>query len=156
MVFTPVLSANWDRPDSFTIDGYGGYQALDKALALDPDALIQLVDDLRSGAEVRSTRGPRVVTWREAERVLAGFPDDLADEGPSAGPASLVGLELAREQGWSAPSAAGDHQADHAVPEQQQHVGQAAADAGSRQSESAVVEKESGTGEAAAEKGEGK
>ena len=32
-------------------------------------------------------------TWREAERVLAGFPDGLADEGPSAGPASLVGPE---------------------------------------------------------------
>ena len=27
------------------------------------------------------------VTWREAERVLAGFPDGLADEGPAAGPA---------------------------------------------------------------------
>ena len=53
--------------------------------------------------EVHSTRGPRVVTWREAERVLAGFPDDLADEGPSAGAASLVGLGLARENGWTAP-----------------------------------------------------
>jgi NADH-quinone oxidoreductase subunit E len=43
------------------------------------------------------------VTWREAERVLAGFPDDLADEGPTAGPASLVGLGIAREKGWTAP-----------------------------------------------------
>jgi NADH-quinone oxidoreductase subunit E len=68
-----------------------------------PESAVALVDDLRSGAEVRSTRGPRVVTWRQAERVLAGFPDDLADEGPSAGPASLVGLEIARERGWSAP-----------------------------------------------------
>ena len=42
-------------------------------------------------------------TFREAERVLAGFPDGLADEGPAAGPASLVGLELAREHGWTAP-----------------------------------------------------
>ena len=33
--------------------------------------------------------------------MLAGFPDDLADEGPSAGPASLVGLNIAREQGWT-------------------------------------------------------
>ena len=42
--------------------------------------------------------------------MLAGFPDDLADEGPSAGPASLVGLGLARENGWTAPadSASGD------------------------------------------------
>ena len=51
-------------------------------------------------------------TWREAERVLAGFPDGLVDEGPAAGPASLVGLEIAREQGWTAPRrharAAGD------------------------------------------------
>ena len=51
-----------------------------------------------------STRGPRLVTWREAERVLAGFPDDLADEGPTAGAASLVGLAIARERGWTAPS----------------------------------------------------
>ena len=29
--------------------------------------------------------------------------DDLADEGPGAGPASLVGLKIAREQGWTAP-----------------------------------------------------
>ena len=34
----------------------------------------------------------QIVTWRQAERVLAGFPDRLADEGPTAGPASLVGL----------------------------------------------------------------
>ncbi len=63
----------------------------------------ELVDDLRAGKEVHSTRGPRIVTWQEAERVLAGFPDGLADEGPAAGPASLVGLEIAREQGWAAP-----------------------------------------------------
>ena len=43
------------------------------------------------------------MTWREAERVLAGFTDGLADEGPSAGPASLVGLGLARENDWTAP-----------------------------------------------------
>jgi NADH-quinone oxidoreductase subunit E len=66
-----------------------------------------VVDDLRTGKEVRSTRGPRIVTWREAERVLAGFPDDLADEGPTAGPASLVGLEIARKNNWTAPDAGG-------------------------------------------------
>jgi NADH-quinone oxidoreductase subunit E len=56
---------------------------------------------------VRSTRGPEITTWREAERVLAGFPDDLADEGPSAGAPSLVGLGIARERGWTAPDTAG-------------------------------------------------
>jgi NADH-quinone oxidoreductase subunit E len=69
-----------------------------------PTSATQLVDDLRTGVEVCSTRGPRICTWREAERVLAGFPDDRADEGPSAGPASLVGVELARANGWTAPS----------------------------------------------------
>jgi NADH-quinone oxidoreductase subunit E len=78
-----------------------------------PSSARQLVDDLRSGVEVTSTRGPRICTWREAERVLAGFPDDRADEGPSAGPASLVGVELARENGWTAPQTdEPDHRTD--------------------------------------------
>ena len=69
-----------------------------------PDSAVQAVDDLRAGKDVHSTRGPRLCTWKQAERVLAGFPDDLADEGPAAGPASLVGLAIARERGWTAPS----------------------------------------------------
>ena len=35
--------------------------------------------------------------------MLAGFPDGRADEGPAAGPATLAGLRLARERGWTAP-----------------------------------------------------
>jgi NADH-quinone oxidoreductase subunit E len=81
--FAPVVMVNWEFMDNQT-----------------PESATQLVDDLREGKEVSSTRGPRICTWREAERVLAGFPDDLADEGPAAGPASLVGLEIARERGW--------------------------------------------------------
>jgi len=84
--YAPVMMVNWEFMDNMT-----------------PESATQLVDDLRAGKEVRSTRGPRVCTWREAERVLAGFPDDRADEGPAAGPASLVGLEIAREKGWKAP-----------------------------------------------------
>ena len=68
---------------------------------------MQLVDDLRAGKEVSSTRGPRLCTWQQAERVLAGFPDGLADEGPGAGAASLAGLNLARENSWTAPGATG-------------------------------------------------
>jgi NADH-quinone oxidoreductase subunit E len=94
--YAPVMMVNWEFMDNMT-----------------PESAVRLVDDLRSGAEVRSTRGPRVVTWRQAERVLAGFPDDLADEGPSAGPASLAGLEVARERGWSAPDAAPVEAAPH-------------------------------------------
>ncbi len=84
--YAPVMTVNWEFMDNMT-----------------PESATQLVDDLTAGVEVTSTRGPRICTWREAERVLAGFPDTRADEGPSAGPASLVGLEIARENGWTAP-----------------------------------------------------
>ncbi len=84
--YAPVMMVNWEFMDNQT-----------------PESATRLVDDLRAGVEVTSTRGPRICTWREAERVLAGFPDDRADEGPAAGPASLVGLQIARENGWTAP-----------------------------------------------------
>jgi NADH-quinone oxidoreductase subunit F len=55
---TPVLSANWDEADSFTIAGYkrnGGYTAVAKALAMQPDEVIQLVKD--SGLRGRGGAG---------------------------------------------------------------------------------------------------
>ena len=88
--YAPVMMVNWEFMDNMT-----------------PQSATQLVDDLREGKEVHSTRGPRICTWRQAERVLAGFPDDLADDGPAAGPASLVGLGIARERGWTAPPVEG-------------------------------------------------
>jgi NADH-quinone oxidoreductase subunit F len=47
-ILTPELTAHWDEPDSFTLAGYrrdGGYQALPKALALEPDQVIQTLKD---------------------------------------------------------------------------------------------------------------
>jgi NADH-quinone oxidoreductase subunit E len=85
--YAPVMMVNWEFMDNMT-----------------PQSATDLVDDLRAGREVRSTRGPSVCTWRQAERVLAGFPDDLADEGPAGGPPTLLGLQIARENGWTAPS----------------------------------------------------
>ena len=84
--YAPVVMVNWEFFDNQT-----------------PESATQLVDDLRGGKQVQATRGARVCTWREAERVLAGFPDDRADEGPVAGPASLAGLVIARRRGWTAP-----------------------------------------------------
>jgi len=86
-VYAPVVMVNWEFFDNMT-----------------PQSARQLVDDLRAGKQVAPTRGPgRLVTWREAARILAGFNDDLATEGPAAGPADLVGLKIAQEHGWTAP-----------------------------------------------------
>ena len=85
--YAPVVMVNWVFFDNQT-----------------PDSAVGLVDRLRAGDEVTATRGARVCTWRQAERVLAGFPDDRADEGPGAGHASLAGLRIARERGWTAPT----------------------------------------------------
>ena len=47
-VLTPELTAYWDEPDSFTVAGYkrdGGYRALPKALAMQPDDVVQTMKD---------------------------------------------------------------------------------------------------------------
>jgi NADH-quinone oxidoreductase subunit E len=85
--YAPVVMANWEFFDNQT-----------------PESTIGLVDELRAGADVRPTRGAdKVCTFKEVSRVLAGFPDGRADEGVGAGPASLLGLRIAKDNGWAAP-----------------------------------------------------
>jgi len=85
--YAPVMMVNWEFFDDTT-----------------PDKAVAVVDALRAGEPVHATRGARVATWQETERVLAGFPDGRADEGPTSGPQSRLGLQIARERGWHAPS----------------------------------------------------
>ncbi len=89
--YAPVIMVNWEFFDNQT-----------------PSTAVALVDALRAGEPVRPTRGSeRVATFKETSRVLAGFPDGRANEGPGAGGPTLVGLHLAGEHGWAAPGEAG-------------------------------------------------
>ena len=88
--YAPVVMVNWEFFDNQT-----------------PNSAKALVDDLRDGRPVTPTRGAgSVCTWREAERVLAGFYDGRADEGEAAGPATLEGLRISREVARSAHDSA--------------------------------------------------
>nr|WP_202501316.1 NADH-quinone oxidoreductase subunit NuoE [Streptomyces sp. SID5785] len=80
--FAPVVMVNWEFFDNQT-----------------PESATRLVDDLRTGTEVSPTRGAPLCTFKETARILAGFPDPregAVEAGGSAGPASLVGLRLAK------------------------------------------------------------
>jgi NADH-quinone oxidoreductase subunit E len=87
--YAPVMMVNWEFFDNMT-----------------PRSARDLVDGLRAGADVAPTRGaPRLCTWKQASRILAGFPDGQAAGGHTAGDPSLAGLRKAREQGWTPDSA---------------------------------------------------
>jgi NADH-quinone oxidoreductase subunit E len=86
--YAPVVVANWEFFDRQT-----------------PASATAMVDGLRAGDPVAPTRGAaRLRTFTEVARTLAGFPDGLADEGPSAGTPSVAGQEIARERGWNGPA----------------------------------------------------
>ncbi|GAB3054364.1 hypothetical protein GCM10027053_13950 [Intrasporangium mesophilum] len=90
--YAPVVMANWEFFDNQT-----------------PESAIGLVEDLRAGKDVTPTRGAaKVCTFKEVSRVLAGFHDGRGDEGVGAGPASLLGLRIAQERGWTAPDGSGN------------------------------------------------
>jgi len=83
MTLTPVLSAHWDDPQSWTLDTYlrnNGYQALTKALAMSPDDVIALVKD--SG--LRGRGGAGFPTGQKWSFIPQG------DEGAGAKPHYLV------------------------------------------------------------------
>lgn len=86
--YAPVVMVNWEFFDNQT-----------------PDSARDVVEALRAGTPVAPTRGAdHVCTFKEMSRVLAGFSDGRADEGVGAGPATLRGIELARQEGWTAPA----------------------------------------------------
>ena len=78
--YAPVVMANWEFYDNQT-----------------PESAKNLVDAMRQGNPPAPTRGPnRLVSWKEASAVLAGFNDGLAGEGVQAGEPTLLGLMIAQ------------------------------------------------------------
>jgi NADH-quinone oxidoreductase subunit E len=93
--YAPVVMVNWEFYDDQT-----------------PGSARELVDACRAGTPPPPTRGPsRLCTFKEVSRVLAGFNDGLGGEGVQAGPATLAGLEIARERGDVAPAYPGQRDA---------------------------------------------
>jgi len=82
----PVMTANWEFLDDMDV----------------PRAL-EVVEKLQAGEEVFSTRGPRIGTFEEIERTLAGFEDGLVQEGGSDD-RMLAGLTYAKQNGMAAPA----------------------------------------------------
>ena len=64
-MLTPVLTAHWDQPDIFTLDGYrrsGGWRALPAALRMPPEDLVTTLKD--AGLRGRGGAGfPTGVKW---------------------------------------------------------------------------------------------
>lgn len=89
--YAPVMMVNWEFFDNQT-----------------PSSARNLVDDLRTGQTVTPTRGAPLCSFRDTARILAGFGDQRpgANDGATAGEATLAGLRVARERGMSAPRAA--------------------------------------------------
>jgi NADH-quinone oxidoreductase subunit E len=78
--YAPVVMVNWEFYDNQT-----------------PQSVKDLVDSARAGNPTPPTRGPKTLrTWKQNSEVLAGLSDGLANEGVSAGEATLLGLKIAK------------------------------------------------------------
>lgn len=88
--YAPVMMVNWEFFDNQT-----------------PQSARDLVDALRAGQTVSPTRGAPLCTFRETERILAGFPDErpgALDASGAGGDPTLAGLRVARANGMRAPA----------------------------------------------------
>ena len=82
----PVMTVDWEFFDQIRIE-----------------TAMDIIDRLEAGEEVMPTRGAPIRDFTAVERVLAGFDDGLADEGPAADDLMLAGLRRAKELGQQAP-----------------------------------------------------
>jgi NADH-quinone oxidoreductase subunit E len=88
--YAPMMTVNWEFFDDMT-----------------PEKAVKLVDDLRAGKTVTPTRGPALCTFKQTERVLAGFEDERPEAlhgGGNAGHATLAGLRITHGERPTGPS----------------------------------------------------
>jgi NADH-quinone oxidoreductase subunit F len=101
MPLTPNLTAHWNEPDSYTVAGYErhyGYEALRKALEMNPDDIIDVVKE--SGLRGRGGAGfPTGLKWSFVPQD-DGKPHYLVVNGDESEPGSCkdVPLMLASSQ----------------------------------------------------------
>lgn len=81
-----MLTANWEFMDNMTVE-----------------SARQLVEDLREGREVISTRGPQIRDFKAQERTLSGIDDDGLSQIPATDDLMLAGLRYAKEHDMKAP-----------------------------------------------------
>ena len=79
----PVMTVDWEFMDDVT-----------------PSTAVDVIERLRRGEEVVSTRGPVIRDFEATERTLA-FPDDGLADAPSVDDKMLAGLHIAQERGMS-------------------------------------------------------
>ena len=79
--YAPVVMVNWEFFDNMT-----------------PRSARDWSTDCAGRRGHADPRAPRLCTWKQASRILAGFPDGQAGDGHTARPATLAGLRIAKEQ----------------------------------------------------------
>jgi len=79
----PVMTVDWEFMDDVT-----------------PSSAVEVVDRLRRGEQVHSTRGPAIRDFQATEQTLA-FPEDGLADAPSVDDKMLAGLRIAQERGMT-------------------------------------------------------
>lgn len=88
----PVMTVDWEFMDDVT-----------------PSTAREVIEKLRNGEPVQSTRGPHIRDFDATEHTLA-FPLDGLADAPSVDAKMLAGLTIAKERGMSAPTGNGGAQ----------------------------------------------
>jgi NADH-quinone oxidoreductase subunit E len=75
--------------------------------SMTPKSLRELIEKLKLGAPVQSTRGVQITSISDSERLLAGFNDGKYADSPLADDSMLAGLRVAKQRNMSAPAGKG-------------------------------------------------